>query len=93
MKREHQYANGNSIIQASLTQLVVSTAQTVREKLWCSALEISHFDVKKVSIFFTYLSLDFLCFWDISNRMGEYHKSFLATPNILVYTLIKPKST
>ena len=33
MKREHQYANGNSIIQASLTQLVVSTAQTVREKL------------------------------------------------------------
>ena len=33
-------------------------------------------------------------FWyHIHIRMGEYHKSFLATPNILVYTLIKPKST
>ena len=23
-------------------------------------------------------------------RMGEYYESFMATPNILVYTLIKP---
>ena len=34
-----------------------------------------------------------LCNLNPHTRMGEYYEPFVATPNILIYSIIKPKTT